>query len=148
MLDAFHEIPKSGTPSTHQVQDDLVCFNPLSVFWLESLDLTNFTLAGYHKIIRNHISPFLGEKMVSEVTTEDLDKLYERILTGGRNDSKAPGGALKSNTVHKCHQVLRSILDFAVVQELIPENVARSPKEWMPSARSIMSRKEELQVWT
>lgn len=148
MLDAFYEIRKFGLPGTPQVQEDLLCFNPLSLMWLESLDLANSTLAGYRKIIRNHIAPYLGEELVSEVTTEDLNKLYKRLLTGGRNDSKAPGGPLKSNTVHKCHQVLRSMLDFAVVQELIAENVARSPKVRMPTARSIRSQKEELQVWT
>jgi integrase len=148
MLDAFYEIRKFGLPSGPQNQPDLLSFNSLSSLWLDSLDLANSTLAGYRKIIRNHISPYLGNKIVDELTTEDLNKLYKRLLSVGRNDSKAPGGPLKSNTVHKCHQVLRSMLDFAVVQELIPENVARSPKVTMPSARSIKSEKEELEVWT
>lgn len=115
---------------------------------MESLDLANSTISGYTKIIRNHLDPYLGDKGVLDLATGDLNSLYSLLLGKGRKDPKRPGGSLKANTVNKCHQVVRSILDYAVTYELIPYNVARSPNLSVPSARSMRSQKTEIEVWT
>ena len=148
MAESLYWVRKGGFPPKPEVQHDELLVSVLANLWLEFLDLANSTVAADRKIVRNHITPYLGDRAVSAILTGDLNTLYKTLLSGGRRDSKANGGPLKSNTVRKCHQVVRSMLDFAVVQELIPENVARSPKVTMPSSRSIKSQREELEVWT
>jgi integrase len=148
MRESLHRIKKEGFPKTEVYPEVLKTFGELAAEWLGSIDLANSTISGYGKIIRNHLDPYLAHKGILDVTTDDLNQLYGLLLGEGRKDSKQLGGSLKANTVNKCHQVVRSILDFAVTHEFIPYNVARSPKLSVPSARSMRSQKTEIQVWT
>lgn len=148
MRESLHHIKKEGFPQTEVTPEAIKTFGEVAAEWLESLDLANSTISGYTKIIRNHLDPYLGDKGVLDLSTADLNSLYSLLLGKGRKDSKHPGGSLKGNTVNKCHQVVRSILDYAVTHELIPYNVARSPKLSVPSARSMRSQKTEIEVWT
>lgn len=148
MRESLHHIRKEGFRQTEVTPEAIKTFGEVAAEWLGSLDLANSTISGYNKIIRNHLDPYLGDKGVLDLATGDLNSLYGLLLGKGRKDSKHPGGSLKGNTVNKCHQVVRSILDYAVTHEFIPYNVARSPKLSVPSARSMRSQKTEIEVWT
>jgi integrase len=148
MRESLHHIKKEGFPQSEVIPVAVKTFGEVAAEWSESLDLANSTISGYTKIIRNHLDPYLGDKGVLDLATGDLNSLYSLLLGKGRKDSKHPGGSLKGNTVNKCHQVVRSILDYAVTHEFIPYNVARSPKLSVPSARSMLSQKTEIEVWT
>jgi integrase len=148
MRESLHHIKAQGFPKTEVSPEAAKTFGEVAAEWVGSLDLANSTISGYTKIIRNHLDPTLGCKGVLDLATGDLNLLYSMLLGSGRKDSKHPGGSLKANTVNKCHQVARSILDYAVTHEFVPHNVARSPKLSVPSARSMRSQKTEIEVWT
>jgi len=148
MLDTLHRIKRDGLPARGAQEVTSAAFGQVTQRWLESLDLANSTMAGYRKIVRNHVLPYLGDTAVSVITYEQLNDLYSHLRQNGRKDSKAFGMALKANSVNKVHQVVRSILDYAEIQGEISQNVARSPRVAVPSARRMRSEKDEIEVWT
>ena len=148
MLERLHLIRAEGFSGSKDDASPILTFSCVTSEWIESLDLANSTLAGYRKIIRNHLEPRLGSLSLIEISTDHLNRLYKSLLEGGRKDSKGPGQALKANTVNKCHQVIRSILDFAVTHEYLETNISRSPKVMAPTSRRVKAQKEEIEVWT
>jgi integrase len=148
MLETLRGIKRDGLPARVGQEGASPAFGQVTQRWLESLDLANSTMAGYRKIVRNHVLPYLGDTAVSVITYEQLNNLYSHLRQDGRKDSKAFGMALKANSVNKVHQVVRSILDYAEIQGEISQNVARSPRVAVPSARRMRSEKDEIEVWT
>lgn len=106
--------------------------------WLEqwlgqmSATLRPSTLEHYRRDMENHVIPYLGKKMLSQVTAADLRKLYDTLKKSGRVNPR-PGQVrgLSSTTVHGIHTTLHHALRAAVEQGLIPTNPAdevESPK--------------------
>ena len=99
--------------------------------WLEqwlghmSATLRPGTLEHYQRDMENHVVPFLGKKMLSQVTATDLRKLYDSLKKNGRVKPRpGQGHGLSSTTVHGIHTTLHHALSAAVEQGLIPTNPA------------------------
>ena len=81
--------------------------------WLEqwlgqmSATLRPSTLEHYQRDMENHVIPYLGKKMLSQVTAADLRKLYDSLKKNGRVKPR-PGQdrGLSSATVHGIHTTL------------------------------------------
>lgn len=116
--------------------------------WFESLRLAPSTLAGYKKIIRNHIEPELGEIPLSSLTPTRLNKHYKDLLTSGRKDGENIGKPLSSNSVNKVHSVLAAILDSALHDGYVTKNVAKLPAINVPKTKAINAEKDEITPWT
>ena len=99
--------------------------------WLEqwlgqmSATLRPGTLEHYRRDMENHVIPYLGKKMLTQVTAADLRKLYDSLKKNGRVKPR-PGQdrGLSSATVHGIHTTLHHALRTAVEQGLIPVNPA------------------------
>ena len=99
--------------------------------WLEqwlgqmSATLRPSTLENYQKDMENHVIPYLGQKMLTQITATDLRKLYDTLKKSGRVSSR-PGQnrGLSSATVHGIHTTLHHALRAAVEQGLIPTSPA------------------------
>ena len=99
--------------------------------WLEqwlrhmSATLRPSTLEHYRRDMENHVIPYLGKKMLTQVTAADLRKLYDSLKKNGRVKPR-PGQdrGLSSATVHGIHTTLHHALSVAVEQGLIPTNPA------------------------
>ncbi|MBR4656269.1 MAG: site-specific integrase [Oscillospiraceae bacterium] len=82
----------------------------------------------YRGYIRNHIKPYVGSVPLKKLTSLDLQRLYKKLLTGGRieriESQRQPKG-LSAKTVRNIHQVISSALDQAVEQRIIPSNPAK-----------------------
>ena len=99
--------------------------------WLEqwlaqmSANLRPSTLENYQKDMANHVTPYLGQKSLSQVTAADLRKLYDTLKKNGRvNPRLGQSRELSSTTVHGIHATLHHALRAAVEQGLIPINPA------------------------
>ena len=99
--------------------------------WLEqwlgqmSATLRSGTLEHYRRDMENHVVPYLGKKMLTQVTAADLRKLYDTLKKSGRvNPRPGQGHGLSSTTVHGIHTTLHHALSVAVEQGLIPTNPA------------------------
>ena len=79
----------------------------------------------YRGYIDNHIKPSIGKIPLSKLSSLDLQKLYKKLLSGGRveriESKKQPKG-LSAKTVRNINQVISSAMDFAIDQKLITTN--------------------------
>ena len=79
----------------------------------------------YRGYIDNHIKPSIGKIPLGKLSSLDLQKLYKRLLIGGRveriESQKQPKG-LSAKTVRNINQVISSAMDFAIDQKLIATN--------------------------
>ena len=101
--------------------------------WLGQMSTTlrPGTLQHYQKDMTNHVIPYLGQKMLTQITAADLRKLYDKLQKNGRVNPRPDQGGLSSTTVHGIHTTLHLALRAAVEQGLIPTNPAdevESPK--------------------
>lgn len=95
--------------------------------WLGQMSATlRFsTLEHYQKDMKNHVIPYLGQKVLTQITSADLRKLYDTLKKNGRvNPRPGQGRGLSSTTVHGIHTTLHHALRTAVEQGLIPTNPA------------------------
>ena len=95
--------------------------------WLGQMSATlrSNTLEHYQKDIKNHVMPYLGRKMLSQITAADLRKLYDSLKKNGRVKPRpGQGQGLSGTTVHGIHTTLHHVLKAAVEQGLIPANPA------------------------
>lgn len=103
--------------------------------WLNeymSLTARQSTLSGYKSNINNYIKPILGNKMLSAVTTDDVQKMYNKLKKEGRvKPDKNGSKALSNSTVRGIHMMLHEALEYAVREHLIisnPTNNTSIPK--------------------
>ena len=83
------------------------------------------TLEGYRKDMDNHVKPYLGEKLLIKLTSDDLRELYQLLLERGRKLPRQNcGPGLAPATVRGIHTTLHHALKTAADKGLIPFNPA------------------------
>ena len=83
------------------------------------------TLEGYRKDMDNHVKPYLGEKLLIKLTSDDLRELYQLLLERGRKLPRQNcGPGLAPATVRGIHTTLHHALKTAADGGLIPFNPA------------------------
>ncbi len=96
--------------------------------WLENIlpmSARRKTLATYRSQMRRHVLPVLGREQLSELTTEQLEKLYRDLVAAGHS----------GHTVRAVHRVLRAALNEAVRRRRLhanPAQWARPPRAEVP----------------
>lgn len=76
----------------------------------------------YEGYIKNHIKPSIGNIPLTKLTTLDLQRLYQKLLTEGRVDrleAKNQPKGLSSKTVRNINQAISSAMQLAIQQHLI-----------------------------
>ena len=79
----------------------------------------------YRGYIDNHIKPNIGDVPLNKLSSLHLQKLYKKLLAGGRVErveSKGQPKGLSAKTVRNINQVISSAMDFAKDQKLISSN--------------------------
>ena len=81
----------------------------------------------YEGYIKNHIKPNIGNIPLAKLTTLDLQRMYQKLLTEGRveriESQNQPKG-LSPKTVRNLNQIISSAMKLAMDQRLIPKNPA------------------------
>ena len=84
-----------------------------------------FSHKTYEGYIKNHIKPSIGNIPLTKLTTLDLQRLYQKLLTEGRVDrleaQNQPKG-LSPKTVRNINQVISSAMHLAIQQHLIAQD--------------------------
>ena len=81
------------------------------------------TLQGYKRLVKNYITPHLGDRKLGSITTADLQKLYNWLRENGRiHEHYEKGAALSDSVVRGIHMLLHQALDAAVQQRLVTKN--------------------------
>ena len=79
----------------------------------------------YRGYIKNHIKPTIGDILLNELTTLDLQRFYKKLLTSGRLDrieSKKQPKGLTPKTVRNINQMISSAFELAKSQKLVLSN--------------------------
>ena len=81
--------------------------------WLEQMSsmLRPGTLEHYRSDLEHHVKPYLGQKRLTQITADDLRKLYDTLKRRGRVHHR-PGQSrgLSTTTVHGIHTTLHHAL--------------------------------------
>ena len=81
------------------------------------------TADGYRRTIDNNIKPYLGDKPITQVTTADVQKMYNTLRESGRvRVDAAMGKTLSNSMVRSVHMLLHEAMDGAVREGLVPCN--------------------------
>lgn len=81
------------------------------------------TLDAYKAMIKNQIKPYLGDRPLSALSTQEIQKFYNTIKKYGRvRVDKLHGTELADSLVRKIHMMLHEALDMAVAQRLLIKN--------------------------
>ncbi len=81
------------------------------------------TLDAYKAMIKNQIKPYLGDRPLSALSTQEIQKFYNTVKKYGRvRADKLHGTELADSLVRKIHMMLHEALDMAVAQRLIIKN--------------------------
>ncbi len=81
------------------------------------------TLFSYTAMIKNQINPHIGNRPLSALTTQEIQKFYNTIKKNGRvKSNKKYGTELADSMVRKVHLMLHEALDMAVKQRLLVSN--------------------------
>ena len=81
------------------------------------------TLEKYRRAVECYINPRLGDKKISFITTNDVQKMYVDIKENGRiSGVDKCGTSLSDSVVRAVHMILHQALDTAVKQRLISRN--------------------------
>lgn len=117
--------------------------------WVAGLRLQNSTIEGYKKIIRNHVTPYLGAIRLDRLTATRIGAHYRELETSGRRDKSGYGKPLSANTVSKVHVLLAAMLDAAIDDGLILINPAKKRRTVNPPRSSqVRAQKPEIVTWT
>lgn len=94
--------------------------------WLNdymSMTIRESTLSNYRGIVKNYIKPVLGDKRISDVTTADVQKMYNYLRNHGRVAVHwEKGKELSDSTVRSIHMMLHQAMDAAVRERLVVRN--------------------------
>jgi len=117
--------------------------------WTAGLRLQASTIEGYKKILRNHVTPYLGAVRVDKLTATRIAAHYRELEKSGRKDKPGLGKPLSANAVSKVHVLLSAMLDAAVDDGLILLNPAKKKRTVNPPTSSqVRAQKPEIVTWT
>ncbi len=81
------------------------------------------TLKSYHCYIEYYIKPQLGDKQISLISQQDIQRMYRRLKTEGRiREHPEMGHQLSDSMVRHIHSTLHAALKDAVQAHVIPRN--------------------------
>lgn len=81
------------------------------------------TLEGYRRYIEYYIKPQLGDKQISLLSQQDIQRMYRRLKTEGRiHEHPEMGHQLSDSMVRHIHSTLHAALKDAVQAYVIPRN--------------------------
>ena len=81
------------------------------------------TLKSYRGYIEYYIKPQLGDKQISLISQQDIQRMYRRLKTEGRiHEHPEMGHQLSDSMVRHIHTTLHTALKDAVLAHVIPRN--------------------------
>lgn len=103
------------------------------------------TLRGYRTQIEQYIKPQLGNKQISMITTQDVQRMYRRLKKEGRvRENSGKGTQLSDSTVRGIHSLLHLAMKDAQQAHIIAKNPTEGttvPKQG-GSAKRVLNDRE------
>ncbi len=92
------------------------------------------TMRSYQQYINAYIKPQLGHKQISLITSQDIQRMYNRLKKNGRiHEHPEEGATLSDATVHHIHTMLHGAMKDAMQAHIIPRNPTEGPTAPRPN---------------
>ncbi len=112
--DLLHEKMNQIKNGTFNPNREDQTFKEFSEKWLEGkLSVKEATRVSYQGVVNNHLIPYFGNGLISEIKREDIRAFVKE---------KSDGGELTPKSIHNILLVLHQILDDAQVEGLVIHN--------------------------
>ncbi len=86
------------------------------------------TVRGYHRY-EKQINRHLGDKQISLITTQQIQRMYNKLKRDGREKRREKfGDGLSDSTVRSIHMLLHEVMEAAVQARLIAKNPTAGTK--------------------
>lgn len=81
------------------------------------------TICGYRQYVKHYIKPILGDKIISRITSTDIQRMYARLKREGRiHEHPKYGYQLSDAMLSRIHAMLHQAMKDAVGAHLIAKN--------------------------
>ena len=94
--------------------------------WLDNymaLTIRESTMDSYRTMTKHYIKPYLGGEKISDITTADIQQLYNWLRENGRvNEHYEKGNTLSDSMIRSIHMMLHQAMDTAVRERIIVKN--------------------------
>ncbi|TCB90477.1 site-specific integrase [Micromonospora zingiberis] len=131
------------------VRPDKITVDQFLDEWLKSAtrDVEKATAANYRHALLP-VRARLGEKLLQEVTEEDIEALVDWMLTEGRRRGGKPGTGLGVRSARLTLGRLRTALNVAVRRQLVVRNVATFVTIPRAAAKAALDARAARKPWT
>ena len=146
LLDKLHrEI--AAYDGVELTEDSLMTLGDWLDRWLNeyAANAVRHTTLKNYRHMAEQVKRELGDKQISSVTTEDVQRMYRRLRENGRiRPDEEHGAALSASTVRHIHAMLHLALDAAVREHIIAWNptVHAAPPRAERSEMRILTERE------
>lgn len=113
--------------------------------YFDSLRVKPSTMDAYRRHYTNHVSPTLGRRKLSDITTTDLNSLYRQLERSGRKDHGHEGEPLSAATVRHVHAILVQVFSAVVADGFRRSNPATARNINPPTLREAAA--PEMTTW-
>ena len=94
-------------------------------YWLNEIKgplIAISTKANYGYFIKHYINPYLGDKALIKITTEDIERMAAKLSIMKRLKKSNRKRGLKDSTINEILIVLKQLFNYAIGQGYIVEN--------------------------
>ena len=125
LLPKFNKL-KEAYVGVELTEDSLMTLGQWIDKWLDehkSGIIRPSTFASYKRYSDSYIKPRLGHRKLTQITSREIQEMYNSLKHEGRiNSNEEMGTELANSTVRSIHMLLHEALDGAVREGLIPRN--------------------------
>ena len=125
LLPKFNKL-KEAYAGVELTEDSLMTLGQWIDKWLDehkSGIIRPSTFASYKRYSDSYIKPRLGHRKLTQITSREIQEMYNSLKHEGRiNSNEEMGTELANSTVRSIHMLLHEALDGAVREGLIPRN--------------------------
>ena len=125
LLPKFNKL-KEAYAGVELTEDSLMTLGRWIDKWLDehkSGIIRPSTFASYKRYSDSYIKPRLGHRKLTQITSREIQEMYNSLKHEGRiNSNEEMGTKLANSTVRSIHMLLHEALDGAVREGLIPRN--------------------------
>ena len=122
--------------------DPNILFSEIAFEYLRHIqnEMKESSYCRYYEIIQKHILPFLGKKMLGELSTELIDEFTKMMNENGKINGS---GGLSPKSVNDVLSVLKQIIKFSEKQGIIIQQLQFTHPKTAKIHPEILSRSDE-----
>lgn len=103
------------------------------------------TLMGYKTLLESYVKPYLGDKTISFINSNEIQRLYSTLSKKGRiNNQELFGNGLSNTTIRNLHALIHRVMDDALKEHIIAKNptLGASPPKKIKTEMKVLNEEQ------